>query len=397
MTPGERVRVLFATTAFPARDGDPRGHHVFSLAKQIVSAGASVSVVAPAAPGCAMAENLSGIDVTRFSYWPFRGTQLATGVSGIVPNLRAHPALALQVLPLTLRMARAVGSLVGGFDIIHAHWVYPTGLVSLRAARSAGVPLVVTAHGGDVNMAAKVPGLRQLARRVANAADRVLAVSDDLAGKLIDIGVNPDCIEVVPLGVDVPRFSRDGVVTARPRVVYVGSLIERKNVAALIEALHVLPRGLVDADIVGDGPERGRLEELVSRLAVGEDVTFHGALAPSEAHRIAGRADMLVLPSRSEGRPVVVMEAMAAGVPVIASDIPGTRELVVDGESGVLIDPKVPAQLAAAIRDLAANPELRASYAAAGLERLHRLSLTGAAAAARHVDVYSRVLEVRRG
>lgn len=389
-TPG-KIRVLFVTTAFPTVPNDPRGHHVFSLAQQVARAGAIVTVVAPAAPGSALVEMVGDLEVHRFRYSPLGRERLATGVSGILPNLRARPTLLLQIPPLMIQMARKARALSAEADIVHGHWIYPAGLLSLRAARRSGVPVVVTAHGGDVSRGMKIPGLRRLIKYVGNAVDRILTVSESLADQLVNLGVDSSQIEVLPLGVDEPRFGRKPQPpSARPKLLFAGSLIPLKDVATLLEAVALIPSDLVDLEIIGDGPERWRLEDRAKSLK--SRVVFRGSVPPHEVQRAMAASDFLVLPSRSEGRPVVVMEAMAAGLPVIGSDIPGTRELVRDGYTGLLFDVGNPHALAAGIERLATDSELRSHYAKAGRARFDELGLGGSAAGERYASVYRAVL-----
>lgn len=390
MTPGDRdLRVLFLTTAYPAYAGDPRGHHVHNLARQLVGSGVDITSVAPILPGASLTENIDGVEVHRFRYSPFGREQLAKGVSGIVPNLKAKPQLAVQIAPMVLQMGRAARRLVASHDVLHAHWMYPGGFVGLRVGRNAGIPVVVTAHGGDVNAAVAIPALRLLVRRVGNSVDRVLTVSDDLAAKLRSIGVKAQQIDVVPLGVDTAEPRDRSQVRSIPRVLFVGSLIRRKAVDTLIRALQHVPSGSMEVEIIGDGPERKHLEEMAHATSV--PVIFRGAMPPHEVSSALANTDCLVLPSRSEGRPVVVMEAMAAGLPVVASDIPGTRELVSHGETGLLFQLDDAQGLADTLSQLAADPTMRDRLGAAGRQSLTDRGLTGQAAAERHLAVYRSV------
>jgi glycosyltransferase involved in cell wall biosynthesis len=385
------MRVLFVVTAFPAYREDPRGTHVFRIATQVAGTGERVIVVAPTGPGAVAQEWMDGVEIRRFRYALGGREKLATGVSGIVPNLRAHPQLALQVPPFVMQMTRAVRRSAPECDLLHAHWLYPSGLVAIRERRRTGIPVVVTAHGGDVNLAMRNPLLGRLVRRVGNGADRVLSVSDDLAEKLVALGVRSTRIQVVPLGVEprqVVRTSVSGVA----HIAFVGSLIARKGVDVLLRALQALPADLVEIDILGDGPERTRLEKMAEGVAT--KVRFHGEVAPSAVASVLERVDALVLPSWSEGRPVVVMEAMAAGIPVIASRIAGTSELVEHEITGLLFDVGDATGLADALRRIATEPDVRQRLGSAGMAALRERALTAEMAARRHVDVYREVVDI---
>lgn len=387
------MRVLFLTTAFPAQEGDPRGNHVFQLAAQVADAGASVTVVAPAGPGSPAEEWLRGVRIRRFRYARPGHERLAVGVGGIVPNIRNRPQTALQLGPLVFQMRRMARKLAPHCDVFHAHWMYPGGLVGVGAARLAGVPIVVTAHGGDVNLAASNDLLGRLTRHVGNRTDRVLAVSQDIADKLMAIGVRGNLVEVVPLGV-APFQDVGSAHNETVRVVFVGSLIARKGVDVLLRALESVPAGLLEVELLGDGPARGELEAMVPN--VHSKVVFSGEVSPSVVTETLRGADILVLPSWSEGRPVVVMEAMAAGVPVVASDIPGTRELVRHEETGLLFAPGDAIELRNALLRLARDPAKRREFGESGARSLREQGLTSEGAAARHLAIYESVIREQR-
>ncbi|HYE03608.1 MAG TPA: glycosyltransferase family 4 protein [Phycisphaerales bacterium] len=154
------------------------------------------------------------------------------------------------------------------------------------------------------------------------------------------------------------------------RFLFVGRLVRLKNLPMLLEAFAPLAAADPECrlDIVGDGPERAELEGRAARLGLGGRVGFHGALARAGVQRLLSEADVFVMCSLSEGVPVVLMEAMAAGVPVIAPRLAGIPELVEEGRSGLLTTPADPAALGAAMRRLAHDPDLRNRLAAAGRE-----------------------------
>lgn len=172
---------------------------------------------------------------------------------------------------------------------------------------------------------------------------------------------------VIPNAVDIARFGpHRGGDGAPVEVVSVGRLAPPKDFATLIDAVTQLPHGAVVVRILGDGPDRRRLEERCRTRGIEKWVRFEGMCA--DVARSLERADVFVLSSRSEGMPMSVLEAMAAGLPVVASDVGGVRELV-DDENGRLVPPGDPDALARALADLVADPELRRGLGAAGRHR----------------------------
>ncbi|MEU6774064.1 glycosyltransferase family 4 protein [Streptomyces sp. NPDC046759] len=202
--------------------------------------------------------------------------------------------------------------------------------------------------------------------RVLRSAAGVIALTDAQAAFLTDTyRVRADRVHIVPNGVAEAYFMPAREVAPGPlNLLYVGRLGAQKNVARLLDALH-LTRGDVRLRIVGDGELRSRLEEQAGRLGL-RNVEFSGGLLGEDLVKAYADADAFVLPSDKEGMPLVVLEAMAAGLPVVATDVPGTQELV--GGTGLLAAPE-PAALAKAIDAVAADHPLRARLARASAER----------------------------
>lgn len=390
------MKILLVTTAYPSRPDDPRGTFIRTLALGLQAEGARVTVLAPGAPGAPSKEQMDGVEVQRARYWSDRGQVLAGGVGGIVPNLRARPWLAAQVPGLLWALRRGVRRLAPGVDLVHAHWVYPSGWMSAGPARDAGRPLVVTAHGGDLNLAARFAPLGAIVRRTAACAARCTAVSHAMVEAYGRLDVPQGKVTLLPLGVAGPDpVPRDPALLARARalpglrVLFVGGLSRRKGVDTLVSAMRILAERGTRASliVVGDGPERRALEAGVGNLAV----LFAGDRPPGEIGHWVRACDLLVLPSRSEGRGLVLVEAMQEGSPVISSDIPGPDELVHDDETGY----RFPVDDANALADRLVrltDPAVRARLGAAGKALVGREGLDAASSARRHLALYREIL-----
>lgn len=397
------MRVLVITSAFPAWEGDPRGTFIDQLTRAIAEQGVEVIVLAPGAPGAAAAEVRHGVQVRRATYWIGRWQTLAIGVSGIVPNLRRRPWLVVQLPVLVATLTWHAVRLARGATLIHAHWVYPAGLAGLVAARVRGIPLVVTSHGGDLNLARRSRLLRVLVRWVGRSADVCIGVSHAMVDELRRNGVPAERAHFVPLGVapaDVGRGPPDPghallqEFARQPglRVVYVGSLISRKSVMTLLEA-HALAQEdgrEVACLVVGKGPTEADLRAFVRRRGL-RHVFFAGEQPPQAIRAWMRAGHVLVLPSRSEGRGLVLAEAMAEGLPIVASDIPGPRELALPGRTGYLFPPGDAGALADCLRRFT-DPSVRNRLGEAGRVLVEEQGLTVDASARRHVAVY-RTLE----
>jgi len=242
-------------------------------------------------------------------------------------------------------------------DVVYAHFLFPTGLGALVAARAVGAPLVVTAHGQDVANATEYPFVRPFLRRVVRGSATVIAVSDWLRARLEQSVPEARAkTEVVNCGVDLERFrplARTGA--PGPAFVCVGSLIERKNVVRLADAFARLGEGSLT--FVGDGPLRSRLEGRPG-------VTVTGYVSHDAVPGYLASADVLCQPSLVEPFGQATLEAMACARSVVATEVGGPPEFV-PPEAGVLVDPEDEDALAAALRSAAAlpipNPSARAA------------------------------------
>jgi glycosyltransferase involved in cell wall biosynthesis len=285
-------------------------------------------------------------------------------------GLHGRPAMGdLRDLPLLFRLA-------GRADVIHAHSSKAGFLTRLAAAahRNSSRTLF-TPHAWSFWAAGGVEGHAYIAleRLGARWCRILIAVShaERAAGLAAGVG-RPEQYRVIPNGIDLELFARE----PRPRagrIVLVGRLASQKRVDLALEAFRTVREALPEAtlDVVGDGPFRRRLEELAGRLEVRQYVRFLGARA--DLPDVLNEAACLLLASDYEGCPLSVLEAMAAGLPVVATAVGGVPELVVDGETGVLAEPGSSAQLASGLRTVLSSPELARALGSRGRERARRL------------------------
>ena len=190
-------------------------------------------------------------------------------------------------------------------------------------------------------------------RLAAQAADAVVVPSPSAATVARDwAGVPGDRVVVIPNAVDPADWP---AAASSTDVAFLGRLDPIKDVPTLVAAMARLPD--MNLHVYGDGPDRPRIERSIADHHVADRVTLHGAVDRPQA--ALARAGVLVLPSLAEGFGLVLIEAMAAGVPVVATDVPGVRDVVRDGVTGLLVPPGDPAALAAAVARLSADPTLR--------------------------------------
>ncbi len=294
--------------------------------------------------------------------------------------------------------------------VVHAHF-WMSALASLQAARPLGVPVVQTFHALGVvkrrhqGAADTSPPQRLgIEREVAATVDRIVATCTDEVFELVRIGADRRRISVVPCGVDLGVFTPRGPAAPRgsgPRLVSVGRLVERKGVGNAIEALADVPdaelivAGGADAAALAADGEARRLLGIAREHGVEDRVTLTGQLDRTEVPALMRSADAVVCVPWYEPFGIVPLEAMACGVPVVASAVGGMIDSVVDGVTGVHVPPRDPGALAAVLRRLLDRPALRARLGGAGAARVReRYGWDGIAAATE--DAYRSVLSEQR-
>ena len=296
------------------------------------------------------------------------------------PNVIRSPGLPLGHTGYTVgpTYSRRAWSIAHSMDILHAHHPFVGGPLASRISRRLNKPLVFTNHTRyDLYARYYAPFLPERAargllgawmRRFARRCDLIIAVSAAARTMLTSFGVDAP-IEIIPNGIDLEPFAQ-AASAARPDLglppnavvlMYVGRLGPEKNLLTLLDAfwhaLHEASRAILV--FVGGGPQAASVRERVSRLNLADNVRFLGIHPNEEIPSLLGAANAFVTASITESHPITIIEALAAGRPVLAFDVPGICETVVDGENGLLA-PIDPAALGACMARLAADAELRA-------------------------------------
>jgi glycosyltransferase involved in cell wall biosynthesis len=323
---------------------------------------------------------------------PFVDVAAADGFDvDVVPLRRSFQLGAAARLALLLRRRRA--------DLLHTHVQAAAGAPARLAARLAGVPVLAHLH---IENHLRPRGVRRLVLRVLDNATgrlcaRAIAVSEATREAFVRQGWPESLIDVVYNGVDLDvRANGSGRRTLAippdvPVVAEIARLCDVKGQRELITALAEVPDArlvLVGGDLEAGGAFQADLERTADRLGVRERVVFAGQRA--DAADLLADVDVFALPSWTEGLPITVLEAMARGRPVVATPVGGTPEVVADGETGLLVPPQDPAALAAALRRLLADPELRTKMGEAGRRRVEE-RFSESAMAERVLAIYDEV------
>jgi glycosyltransferase involved in cell wall biosynthesis len=261
-------------------------------------------------------------------------------------------------------------SLDGSFDVIDAEFFFPDGPAAVALGQRYGVPVSIKARGADIHHWGTGATARQVIA-AGFAADGMLAVSEAMKRDMTALGLPEERIRVHRTGVDLDRFAPVDRAAAKaalgvsgPLVVSVGALIARKGHDVVIQAMRDVPDATLL--IAGEGPERSRLEVLISRLGLSSRVRLLGAIPHAELPRLLGAADASALASSSEGLANVWVESLACGTPAVITEAGGARELLIDDAAGRIAG-RIPEAFAAAITDLLARPPLPETVRAAAL------------------------------
>lgn len=351
----KKLRVLALTTSYPLHPGSSAGVFVQSLYRGL-SAHCSIDVVCPAGidekPAVLADDTGADIRIHATRYAPRKWRTLAQQSGGVISSVR-HAPWRVGLLPIMLgamfwRCLKAAGRA----DLIHANWAV-CGVVAGVAGRLRGKPVITTLRGSDVARA----GRSQLDRLILKLALRysrlVICVSEAMAEQLRqqhperagDIHACLNGVDEKFLAIQRPASSANPL-----RILAVGNLIRLKGFDVLINALARARHGAqMRVCVVGGGPEREALAALAESLGVGARFELAGSVPVEQMPVRFSAADVFVLSSRSEGRPNVVVEALASGLPVISTDLGGVKGMVNDGDDGWLVPVDDPIALATAL------------------------------------------------
>jgi teichuronic acid biosynthesis glycosyltransferase TuaC len=293
------------------------------------------------------------------------------------PRALTMPKLGMYTAPYALYRAarRELRRLVAqgqSFDAIDAHYLYPDGVAALWLARDFRLPLAITARGSDVTELPDYRIPRALIQRAIAGADALIAVSAGLKRRLVELGAPDEKVTVLRNGIDTvlfhpgpwPGIGDRAAMRARlgltgPTLISVGGLIPRKRHHLAIDAMALLPGATLL--ILGAGPEHAALEARATQRGVADRVRLLGPRPHAELPAYYAAADLSVLASSREGWANVLLESMACGTPVVASDIPGNPEVVQHRDAGLIVRDNAAEGIAETVQDLLANPPDRAA------------------------------------
>jgi glycosyltransferase involved in cell wall biosynthesis len=355
------MRIGLLTTSFPRRAHDVPGIFVHGFAEGLVGLGHHVEVLAPDA-GTGTPPRFPGIDVRWVRYlWP-RSLERTFYGAGVLDNLQSDPLAWLGPAPFSAALLAEAARRVHGWDALVSHWALPSALVAglVRGTR----PHLAVLHSGDVFLLERLPQRARIARFIAERATALVCSSRDLRRRFLALlpplvrADHGPRVHVCPMGIPLPLPPSQARAQLRAErglrgftVLCLSRLVPLKGIERVIEAVAALPHA--ELVVAGDGPARAALEAVAQRA--GGRVRFVGEVFGAEKADWLYAADAFVSASvvdasgHTEGMPTTLLEAMAHGLPVVASDVGGVSDLVEHGVTGLLVPPGDATALAQAL------------------------------------------------
>lgn len=362
------MKILVIGSVYPRFHEDAEVPWLRASVAHLKKAGLGIQVLAPAYKGLKTHE-IDGVKVNRFRYAP-ASWEILTHEEGAPSKMASKPWLQLLAIPYIISGFFKCISICRKFkpDVIHAHWPFPHAYIALGAAKLFRIPLVLNFHGAELLLIRKKKWVKPFLKFAIGQAQAVFANSSFTASKIKALrNVN---VEWSPYGTTLESSAASEVeavphpINGKFKILFVGRHIERKGICYLIEAAKYLPRDKFEIRIVGVGDLTEKLKELAAHNAGNAEIVFTGKLSPEDLAKEYRTANVFTLPAiidskgDTEGLGVVLIEAMELGLPIVASNVGGIPDVVVDGESGILVPEKDPQALANAFKRLESEPGL---------------------------------------
>ena len=431
------MKVLVIGSVYPRFHEDAEVPWLRTSIAHLKKAGLGIQVLAPAYKGLRTHE-IDGVKVNRFRYAP-ASWEILTHEEGAPSKMASKPWLQLLAIPYIISGFFKCIGICRKFrpDVIHAHWPFPHAYIALGAAKLFRIPLVLNFHGAELLLIRKKKWVKPLLKFAIGQAQAIFANSSFTAGKIkalrnVDVEWSPygttlegrtgkalqtkderrktkegeslplasaaNAASATPSSGDTPQLPVPHPVNGKFKILFVGRHIERKGICYLIEAAKYLPRDKFEIRIVGEGDLTGKLKQQAAQYP---HVLFTGKLVAPELAREYREANVFVLPAivdhkgDTEGLGVVLIEAMESGLPVVASNVGGIPDVVVDNVSGLLVPEKDPKALAEAIKRLAENPQLTAQLLQGARNRIAE-HFTWDNITRRQLEIYEQLVSNRK-
>ena len=369
------MRICYVVSTFPRFEGDPEVPWLPEMIRRLRGKGVDVDVLAPSYQGN-RSHRIFGIWVFRFRYF-FKRWEFLTHNEGATNKIQRNHLYAVLSMSYLILGALAALRLCGSrrYDVFQAHWPFPHALFAWLGARVQNARLGLRFYGAELALADRFPPAKPFLRFFIKRADVVDAISTYTASKVR--AIHDRDVRVIPYGSAVavsPNGVPDRPPSARKHVLFVGRLVERKGVEYLVRAMPILRSRGIDAHltVVGQGHCEPEIHEAIRQAEAEDLVTMAGRVSEDEKAGLYRECDVYAHPAvvdsggDTEMLGVVLLEAMAYGKPVVASDVGGIPDVIRHGETGLLVPPKDPAGLAEALAKVLTDAELARRLGMAG-------------------------------
>ncbi len=371
------MKVCWITSSYIKNKNDSTSSFLHGLAKRLAKSGVEIHTITPISADSTCEEIIDDVIIHRFNFSPKRYDKLTYG-GGMAVNLKKHFIAELQLIPYTICCAQSFYKLhkKEKFDLIHAHWAFPSGAIGAFLKNFNDIPLITTLHGTEIFLGDKYKTARYLMQYCLKYSDIVIANSTYTMQRSKKIS-NSEYV-VIPMGVDMEKYSPlDAIRVNELKKKYglhgkkilltVCRLIERKGVKYILESLNYIKAPNICMIIVGNGPEKEKLIVYANELIQQKNtlqIIFKNALSEDELIQLHQMCDIELLTSivddsgETEGLGVVLIEGGACGKPLIGSNVGGIPDVIINEYNGFLVEQKNAKMLAEKIDYLLENPDI---------------------------------------
>ena len=393
------MKICLMTSTYKLSAEDKNVPFLSENVRYLVKQGFEVHVFAPSYEGLG-SQVIDGVPVYRFRYF-FKRWENLTHKQGAPNRIRNPLYLLVAFFYILSGLFHAVWFCwKNDFDVIHVHWPFPHGIWGFAASRISRTPMILTFYGAEILLCKKFFFVKYFLRHSLKHAAAVICISRYTAAEVAKLTSRP--VEMVPYGCTVrTRPSRKDPDKPVKDILFVGRLVRRKGLEYLLRAVPLCDQVPVHLHVVGDGDRATEWKAEARTLGLNGRVTFHGTVSNEELERQYANADVFVLPAivdergDTEGLGVVLVEALGFRTPVVASNVGGIPDVIVDNQTGLLVPEKDPAALAAAIQRLLRQPELAAELSGRGL-RHARDYFDWGRIVRRQLGIYHAVVDAHR-
>jgi glycosyltransferase involved in cell wall biosynthesis len=372
------MKVCWITSSYIKNKTDSTSVFLHELAKRLVEHGIEIHIITPISQGSAVEEIIEGVKIHRFSFFLQKYDKLTYG-TGMAVNLKKHSIAKVQLMPYAIFCIRSFYNLhkKERFDMIHAHWAFPSGFIGSIIKNFYTIPIITTLHGTEIFLGDKYKIARYLIGYCLKYSDTVISNSSYTMQQSKKICKRE--YAVIPMGVDVKKYSQLSLkeiaeqkekyeLQGKKILLTVCRLIERKGVKYILESLNYIRSSNICVIIVGKGPEKEILIENANQLMKKKNtlqIIFKSGVPEKELIQLHHMCDIELLTSivdntgETEGLGVVLIEGASCGKPLIGSNVGGIPDIIIEGYNGFLIEQKNSKLLAEKIDYLLENRDIR--------------------------------------